>query len=381
MIEKKEKSCINGIKISVTEENTVIMSSFPLTILSSAVLNGGFTKSKYIFNHYVPMDYDHHEPEELLLNTAQKIGLEVSAVGLMTAVEMENVIIENYESEEFQLTAIVTAGTTNSIQVGQHNSEDKDENGTINIILIINANLTLSAMITIVQVVTEAKTLALLNLDIRSQFGGFATGDTTDSVVIACHKEGPEIQYTGTATKIGSEIGKIIKSAVCKAIIKRENKVSNRDTIFRLEERGITIEDLIETALELYVPHPNIETKEKAYLLIKEILNKFLKDPNIASLLMAGFRLQEDGEQGLIPTISKENFMKDPVFIVADEILGMAISNYIAGSRGIFEFYRFDRKKPGILKKLGVFIDDIIGGLVAGASSLMYSGEVNLEDI
>ncbi|MFX1452207.1 MAG: phosphatidylglycerophosphatase A, partial [Promethearchaeota archaeon] len=131
--------------------------------------------------------------------------------------------------------------------------------------------------------------------------------------------------------------------------------------------------DLIETAMELYIPHPGVENKEKARISLEKNINKFLKDPNVAILLMAAFRLQEDGEQGLIPMITKEDFVKDPVFIIADEMLGMAISNYIAGTRGIFEFYRFDSKKPGILKNMGVFIDDIIGGLLAGVSSLMYS--------
>jgi phosphatidylglycerophosphatase A len=51
----------------------------------------------------------------------------------------------------------------------------------------------------------------------------------------------------------------------------------------------------------------------------------------------------------------------------------MAISNYIAGSKGVFEFVRFDKAKPGVLGKLGPFSDDAIGGLVAGVSSNMYT--------
>ena len=31
-----------------------------------------------------------------------------------------------------------------------------------------------------------------------------------------------------------------------------------------LEEEGITVQMLVDTALELYVPHPGIETREKA---------------------------------------------------------------------------------------------------------------------
>jgi phosphatidylglycerophosphatase A len=59
--------------------------------------------------------------------------------------------------------------------------------------------------------------------------------------------------------------------------------------------------------------------------------------------------------------------------LVADEILGIAIANYIGGARGVFEFVRFDQAKPGILKKLGPITNDAIGGLVAGVSSNVYT--------
>ncbi len=42
-------------------------------------------------------------------------------------------------------------------------------------------------------------------------------------------------------------------------------------------------------------------------------------------------------------------------------------------ARGIFEFIRFDQNKPGILKKLGPITNDVIGGLIAGVSSNMYT--------
>jgi len=59
--------------------------------------------------------------------------------------------------------------------------------------------------------------------------------------------------------------------------------------------------------------------------------------------------------------------------LVADELLGMTIASYVAGARGIFEFIRFDQAKPGILKELGPIANDAIGGLIAGASSNMYT--------
>jgi alpha-ribazole phosphatase CobZ len=139
-----------------------------------------------------------------------------------------------------------------------------------------------------------------------------------------------------------------------------------------LEKKGITMKDLIDTALEFYVPHPGVETKEKAEEMLREEFLDALSDVNVSTLEIAAFRAQEDAEAGLIPGLSQERFQGRPG-LVADELIGLAIATYIAGARGMFEFTRFDQAKPGILKKLGAITNDAIGGLVAGVSSNMYT--------
>jgi alpha-ribazole phosphatase CobZ len=142
-----------------------------------------------------------------------------------------------------------------------------------------------------------------------------------------------------------------------------------------LEEHDITMQDLIDAALEMYVPHPGIETPEKAAAVLKEELTDALSDPNVATLITAAFHAQDDAEKGLIPGLSIEYFMGRPG-LVADELIGIAIAEYIAGSKGMFEFVRFDQAKPGIPKKLGPLTNDPIGALIAGASSNMYTRSV-----
>jgi alpha-ribazole phosphatase CobZ len=139
-----------------------------------------------------------------------------------------------------------------------------------------------------------------------------------------------------------------------------------------LEDHGVTLQNLIDTALELFVPHPGVEDKEKAIGLLKEEFQDALTDVNVACLVVACYRAEEDAKAGRVPNLSVERFMGRPG-LVADELLGMTIANYIAGARGVFEFIRFDQKKPGILAKLGPITNDAIGGLIAGCSSNMYS--------
>jgi len=139
-----------------------------------------------------------------------------------------------------------------------------------------------------------------------------------------------------------------------------------------LEEKGVTLNDLITTALELFVPHPGVETKEKATQILTEEFRNACSDVDVSTLVVACHLAEDEAKAGRIPNLSAERFQGRPG-LIADELLGITIANYIAGARGVFEFVRFDQLKPGILGKLGPIVNDAVGGLVAGCSSNMYS--------
>jgi len=139
-----------------------------------------------------------------------------------------------------------------------------------------------------------------------------------------------------------------------------------------LEQKDISLKSLIHCALEMYVPHPGIETAEKATEMLRAEFLNVLEDVNVSILLVAAFRAQEDAEKGLVPGLTQERFKGRPGPI-ADEVLGLAIASYIGGTRGVFEYVRFDQAKPGILKRLGSITNDAIGALVAGVSSNVYT--------
>ena len=139
-----------------------------------------------------------------------------------------------------------------------------------------------------------------------------------------------------------------------------------------LEQKGIGLKDLVDAGLELFVPHPGLDSVEKAAVVLREELLDALADVNVSTLMVMSFRAEEDAENGLIPGLTKERFLGRPG-LVADEVLGLAIAGYIAGTRGIFEYTRFDQAKPGILKKLGPITNDAVAALIASASSNMYT--------
>lgn len=139
-----------------------------------------------------------------------------------------------------------------------------------------------------------------------------------------------------------------------------------------LEGKGITLQSLIDSALEMFVPHPGIETPQKATAMLKEEFFDALKDVNVSTLIVAAFQTQQEAENGRIPGLTVERFLGRPG-LVADELIGIAIATYIGGSRGMFEFVRFDQAKPGILKRLPPLTNDAVGALVAGVSSNVYT--------
>ncbi|MBI5124201.1 MAG: phosphatidylglycerophosphatase A [Candidatus Omnitrophica bacterium] len=134
----------------------------------------------------------------------------------------------------------------------------------------------------------------------------------------------------------------------------------------RFRKYDITIDGLINTAIEMYIEDPRLGDKKKIRKALRREFEKSLKDINIASLVTAGFLLEDELQKGNIGEVAKKKYLSDPVDLIADEILGIQIALYIAGSRSIFEFERFDRAKPGILKNLPPILDDVIGGLISG---------------
>ena len=135
----------------------------------------------------------------------------------------------------------------------------------------------------------------------------------------------------------------------------------------RLRDNGITLEDIVDAAMGLYVSH-GMSEEEAAEEMMRKI-KKSLTDPNVSSLLLGAILLEDE----LFNKRKNSEIADDPVFLLSDEIIGMAIAECIGGTYARFEFTRYDQKKPGILAKLGPFLDDAVAGLIAGCTSRLYS--------
>ena len=146
-----------------------------------------------------------------------------------------------------------------------------------------------------------------------------------------------------------------------------------RDIRDVLKGMGIGEDEIVSAAMELYFPHPGVETREKAENKFRREMSLALSDPNLALLIYAGVLLESEGKRGLLPNLMSSDYENDLTCLIADEVLGLAIAKYVGGYKGLFDYVRYDKAKPGILGRLGPFMDDVVAGLIGGVSANMYT--------
>jgi alpha-ribazole phosphatase CobZ len=141
------------------------------------------------------------------------------------------------------------------------------------------------------------------------------------------------------------------------------------DALKILEREGVSVESMVQAGFSLYVGEESQKALAKRKKELAGALKRCLADPNIALLIDAATYL--DGKVGPESSgIFRD--AHDPSALVADELIGMSIAEYIAGKRGLFNYVRYDKAKPGILAKLPPFLDDAVAALVAGCMTRVF---------
>jgi iron complex transport system ATP-binding protein len=212
---------IKGISFYIFENNTFLIASLaPLKVLSSAVLGGERQWARFIINHTVRKDYSSDKPTEDLARLAEKMNLGKDVLGLMTAVDVRRTVMSFNAKQSVAVAAFCTAGVGNPCSAGNFATANEGvaAPGTINIVVLIDGNLTQAAMVNTVITATEAKTMALFQANIRLPNGAMATGTTTDAIVIACTGKGKLLRYAGSATDLGFLVGRTVYQAVAQGI-------------------------------------------------------------------------------------------------------------------------------------------------------------------
>jgi iron complex transport system ATP-binding protein len=204
---------VPGVTAMLSVEALVLCSQQPLQTLSSAVVGGGFLRTRYIINRHVHKEYCHPDPVADLQSFARSQGIGEDFVGLMTAVPMRNTRTITVREGALTVTVVVTAGLGNPTVPG-FSPPALAPPGTINLILLLDAALSPAAMMNAGMTATEVKTQVLLKRGVLTPEGYAATGTSTDAVVVACTEYGAVLPYAGPVTTVGWLIGRGVRTAL-----------------------------------------------------------------------------------------------------------------------------------------------------------------------
>jgi adenosylcobinamide hydrolase len=144
------------------------------------------------------------------------------------------------------------------------------------------------------------------------------------------------------------------------------------DYLQLLDEVGVTVDNMWEAANALIFPN---ESWSEEFLKERFItkLRSLRQDVNVTSLIYAAILIDDAGNRNEIFGLDNDRFKEDPVHLLADEVLGIGLAEFLTGTKGLFEYIRYDKKKPGVLGELGPFLDDIVASLIGSVMSMIYS--------
>ena len=355
--------------IEINEDKDVIVASLREEAigLSSTVYGGGLRRLTHVVFKRVEESFECSKPENYAKEVVVSLGLPSESTAVfLTAADLNRNRITKSLRKPYPIDLIVTIGLDNLACIDEERAKNAS---TINTFIAVRANLNEYAIVDLVKTVIEAKSVAVADLGF-SCFNRRAVGTVTDAVSVAVIPKGDIEPFAGVSTTIGGSTAKLVYSSIVEGALK------NLDLNSWLKlTLGIDISNLKNLILKAYklAPIPNISYREVEKLIENE-LDVTLKDPNVISLIIAAKELDIRGRAGTIWGLSKAEYLADSKRIIADEILGIALSVYVNGWRGLFNYYWVDRNKEKIdeLNELPMFTDDIIGALMGSVLSRVY---------
>lgn len=292
-----------GDRTYIYENSIVVEFGVCRNGISTSELNGGYKKNfKIAFNHYLSQEnidfLENHSIKDYLIRQSGILGIDSKfTTGLLTSAQMENACVVTKQYRNLEVSAITTAGVrVNASRAGdsasyyEENGDFQFDVGTINVIILTNVCLGPGTLANGLVTATEAKTVALSNLRIPSQFSnGFATGTGTDGIAIFSNSESDNmLSNAGKHSKLGELIAKCVIESISEAI-KRQvwiTKESQCSVLARLRRYDLDINEF----------YDDIDNKEE---FVKSLQVAARKQENVA-LTTSVLHLIDEVENNLL---------------------------------------------------------------------------------
>jgi len=358
--------------------------------LSTSFTGGGSGHARYVIIRRVGSEFNAAPME--LLRLARKVTSHAGtppaeSVVVFTAAPVNDYVLVESKNPKVDVSVLTIIGLSPpacidvsktfeapTVRVGM-----RSDVGTISVVVGVGHSLTYAAALDLLRTVVEAKAAACADLLLRCE--SRAVGTVTDNITLmyqgvsgSCGCAHP---WAGPATEIGHEVAK----AVWEAVAGKGMKLLDLNSRLR-SAVGLGIDEILDEVIKAYkeAPIPGL-SEDEARSKLRRVLLKVLKDPNVWAFLIAARELDLHGASGTIPGLSREEFQKDTVKIVADELMSLALATYIAGAKAMFSTYWVERlKTKGMLeavKELPMFEDDVVSALIASALTRLYDEVLN----
>jgi len=283
-------------------ENKSLIIDFHRDMRVISTLEGQRSGIQTVGNHYSPppcWSLGHSEGlDQVRSHVLKVIGADPERASfLFTGADMGNLSVQKESYRDMTIHALVTAGVKSNALRMSRDTGGYYEPGTINIILLPNMKLSSRAMQRAVISATEAKTAALLDLDVRSAYTPKkhrATGTGTDNVLVA-EGTGRVLDNAGGHSKLGELIARAVHAGVRDAVRQQNGLVADRSVFHRLRERNISLHPLA-SRLADRAGLPLRDTLSTTYSVVLE--------PKYAGFLQAAMSLSDSYRKGLITDLS-----------------------------------------------------------------------------
>lgn len=331
----------------------------PHRTISTSARNGGQTEHlRHLINHQSCEGSGHAAVFEFISKRGEEayhdavcaqIGLPADDCAVMgTAANMNYATVVTRGYGDVQASAVVTAGVqTNATCAGDPAMWSETDagfggtnSGTINIMLLLNAPLTMAALSRVVSVMTEAKSAALARLAVPSCYSSeLATGTGTDQYCVAAPVEGRKALTSASPhTKLGEIVGCAVRDATLEAL-RWQNGLEpsfTRGLLHALGRYGVT-EQVILDGLGGQLELGDLE-------LFKKNSKAVFYDPQVGAAAHALASVIDRGRHGSLPQSSLRDAIVQQAALLA--------ANLAARLENWTEYHRHLRSIPGEPKDL-----------------------------
>ncbi len=356
------------LKVELEKRKDLAFLKLPKDALAlSTTINGGFVKARYVVFKKVSKDFS-EDPDKFINNVTKELGLPKDrSIVFLTAANIER-SLAFLSSEDVLIASTISHNPLACIsgisrKIGEGSS-------TINIFVAVKQRLSKRGLAELLSLVSEVKALALSDLCLSCEPRLRAFQSAVDSIAVATMGIESEEKFIGPITRVGSEISRRLYEVLTTSLLEKLDIDSKFETL-----TDINLKKMVDLAFEVYrkapVPYVN---QNKVKNLIKDVLMNELRDPNVWTLISSYKCPEILSSLGWFPNLSKEEYNSDSTRIVSDEVLGIGLSLYINGMRGLLSYYWVDRNKHKIdgLGNLPPFLDDIISALIGSILSKVY---------